>query len=208
VIGILGGTFDPIHYGHLRPALEVFETLGLAELRLIPAGVPPHRGRPTATTAQRLAMVQAAIDGLPGWRVDRRELDRPGLSYMVETLASLRSEIGTAPLVLLLGQDAYGVLDSWHQWTRILDLAHVVVMARPGSALPAAGVMGTVTAQRRVDAPAALRGHPAGRVYPCPVTQLAISGTAIRALVAAGRSPRFLLPDAVLALLHQWRLYG
>lgn len=208
MIGVLGGTFDPIHYGHLRPALEVFETLGLAELRLIPAGVPPHRGRPVASTAQRLAMVQAAIEGLAGWRVDSREMDRPGPSYMVDTLASLRAEIGAAPLVLLLGQDAYGALDRWHQWTRILDLAHVVVMARPGSALPTAGIMGTVTARRRVDAPEALRQHPAGRIYPCPVTQLAISGTAIRALVAAGRSARFLLPDAVLALLHQWRLYG
>jgi nicotinate-nucleotide adenylyltransferase len=208
VIGLLGGTFDPIHYGHLRPALEVFETLGLTEMRLIPAGVPPHRRRPAATTAQRLAMVQAAIDGMPGWRVDTREVDRPGPSYMVDTLASVRAEIGTEPLALLLGRDAYGALATWHRWTGILELAHVVVMARLGLALPERGVMGAVTAQRRVDDPAALRQDGAGRVYPCPVTQLAISGTAIRGLLAAGRSPRFLLPDPVLALVHQWRLYA
>lgn len=209
-VGILGGTFDPIHFGHLRPALELMETLGLAEVRLIPCGRPPHRNPPRASAAARLAMLQLAVAGQPGLRVDARELERPGPSYMVDTLASLRAELGATPLCLLLGSDAFLGLPQWHRWQDLLALAHLVVMHRPGwgldESLPAP--LAPLVAARQVHEAAALAVQPAGSILLTPVTPLDISATAIRALVAAGRSPRYLLPDAVWDHIRTHGLYA
>ncbi len=207
-VGILGGTFDPVHYGHLRPALEVLELLALAEVRLLPCGVPPHRGAPAATPAQRRAMLELALEEQAGLRLDTRELERPGPSYMVDTLGSLREELPDTPLCLLLGVDAFLGLTRWHRWEELFNLAHLVVMHRPGWAFAAAdATLAALLAERRVDSHAALAAHPAGAVLLQPVTQLDISATAIRAQIAAGRSPRYLLPDGVWDYIRAQGLY-
>ncbi|MCG5500647.1 nicotinate-nucleotide adenylyltransferase [Ectothiorhodospira lacustris] len=206
MIGILGGTFDPIHFGHLRPALEIQEHLGLDELRFIPCGLPPHRRRPEADVSHRLAMVEQAVALHPGFSVDRRELERDGPSYSVDTLESLRRELGAAvPLCLILGMDAFAGLSSWHRWQDLSSLAHLVVAHRPGSDEPAA--LEDRAAARRAENPADLRAAPAGRILCVPVTQLDISATAIRDRVARGGSPRFLLPEPVLTYIHRHGLY-
>ncbi|MCW9058555.1 MAG: nicotinate-nucleotide adenylyltransferase [Gammaproteobacteria bacterium] len=208
MIGIFGGTFDPIHYAHLRTALEVQQQLELAELRFIPAAVPPHRSQPLANAQQRLDMVRLAIQDQPGMTVDGRELEREGPSYMVDTLASLRDELGEVPLVLILGMDAMLGLPDWHQWTRLIELAHIVVMERPGAALPEQGELAELVRVHRCEKIARLAQKPAGAVWFVSVSQLDISATDIRARLAAGASPRFLLPDAVLDYILDEGLYG
>ncbi len=209
MIGVLGGTFDPVHFGHLRAAVELREALGLDEVRLLPCGSPPHRDPPVASGADRRAMLEAAIAGEPGLAVDARELERPGPSYMVDTLASLRAELGhQEPLCLLVGSDAFAGLDRWHEWRRIPELAHLVVARRPGADLPGTGAVAELLAARRVHEVAALRTRPAGRILIQPVTLLDISATRIRALLAAGRSVRYLLPEAALEIVRARRLYG
>ncbi|MDP2325634.1 MAG: nicotinate (nicotinamide) nucleotide adenylyltransferase, partial [Gammaproteobacteria bacterium] len=133
-IGIFGGTFDPVHTGHLRTAHEFLAGLGLAEVRFIPSRLPPHRPPTVAPEALRLRMLEAALDGLPDFRVDDRELRRPGPSYMVDTLTSLRAEVGSQPLCLLLGLDAYLGIPAWHRFRELPELAHIVVARRPGFA--------------------------------------------------------------------------
>jgi len=206
VIGVLGGTFDPVHYGHLRPALEVYELLGLSELRLIPCRVPPHRPPPEAPAYHRLAMVERAITGVSGFRADARELARPGPSFTVDTLSELREEIGPeCPLLLLMGMDAFAGLPGWHQWREIPLLAHVVVAHRPGTA-PAmdSPYLGLAPATGSV---AALRNDAQGRTFFQPVTQLDISATGIRECLRAGRSTQFLLPGSVRHYIAEHRLY-
>ena len=206
VIGVLGGTFDPIHFGHLRPALEVYESLGLAEMRFIPSHVPPHRDPPEVASQHRLAMVECAIAGVPGFVADARELSRSGPSFTVDTLDELRREVGAqCPLLLVMGMDAFAGLDSWHQWREIPRLAHIVATHRPGTA-PATDspCMALVEVAHSV---AALQSAPSGRVCFQPVTQLDISGTAIREGLRSGRSPRFLLPGSVLHYIAEHQLY-
>jgi nicotinate-nucleotide adenylyltransferase len=207
-IGIFGGTFDPIHVGHLRTAHELMTALGLAEVRFVPCRLPPHRPPAVAPEALRLRMLEAALDGLPGFRVDGRELRRPGLSYMVDTLASLREEVGDRPLCLLLGLDAFLGLSTWHRWRDIPDLAHIVVARRPGVAQAIDGEAGELIQIRATANPADLARAPAGRVLLRDVTQLEISSSAIRALVAGGGDPRFLVPDAVLELIAKTHIYA
>lgn len=209
-IGIFGGTFDPIHYGHLRPALELREQLGLDEVRFTPAAQPPHRATPTVSSAQRLAMLQRAVAGVGGFAVDARELQRSGPSYMVDTLRSLRDELGTRPLVLLLGLDAFLGLPSWHRWQAIIELAHIAVATRPGwstAELQGNEALARLWRERATEGAAALHATPAGRMVMVPVTPLAISATAIREQLFQGRSVRFLLPDSVLHYIEDNRLY-
>jgi nicotinate-nucleotide adenylyltransferase len=206
-LAILGGTFDPIHHGHLRVAWEAAEALD-AELRMVPAAVPPHRPQPGASAPQRLAMLEAALAGQDRLRADDRELRRGGASYTIDTLAELRAEIGPErPLVLLVGADAFAGLSSWHRWRELFDLAHVGVLTRPGHGGVFEAELAGEWFTRRVDGAAALRARPHGTILPIEVTPLDVSATAIRALVAAGRSPRFLLPDAVLAVIEREGLY-
>ena len=209
MIGVFGGTFDPIHFGHLRPALDVVQSLGLAELRLLPLKVAVHRPQPLASASLRLQMTRLAVNGQPGFVVDDRELTRNGPSYTVDTLASLREEVGAdSPLCLLIGGDAFAGFLDWHRPRAILGLAHLVVMQRPGAPTVRDQALRDEIGRRRVDDPGALRQAPAGRIYFQTVTQLDISSTRIRRMFAAGRSPRFLLPDAVLELLEREQCYG
>ncbi|MCF6354129.1 MAG: nicotinate-nucleotide adenylyltransferase [Candidatus Polarisedimenticolaceae bacterium] len=200
MLGILGGTFDPIHFGHLRPALEVQQALGLEEVRLIPLRDPPHRNRPQTTDTQRLSMLQAAIKGLPGFRIDRQELERKGKSYTVETLRALRKEVGGKPICLLMGSDAFGQFHTWHKPGEILQLAHLIVMQRPGDSISPA-------TDNIVESAEPLTTTAGGYILFQPVTQLDISSTSIRALIRNNLSPRYLLPDEVLAFIQTQKLY-
>lgn len=207
-VGVLGGTFDPVHFGHLRAAVEAREMLGLDDLRLLPAGRPAHRGEPGAAPEHRLAMLERALERCPGLRADDREVRRPGVSFMVDTLAAIRAEIGSEPLLLLVGQDAANHLDTWHRWPRLFELAHLVVLRRPESHFQCQGDLRDEVMARRVSDPAMLRGSPAGRVLTLQVTQLDISSTHIRELIAQRRSARFLLPDTVIDYIESQGLYA
>ncbi|MCG6943353.1 MAG: nicotinate-nucleotide adenylyltransferase [Thiohalocapsa sp.] len=199
MIGILGGAFDPVHFGHLRTALEVREALGLDEVRLLPLNVAVHREQPAADGALRLRMLEAAVANAPGLVADDRELTRPGGSYTVDTLTHLRDELGAdVRLCLLVGGDAFNGFLAWHRPRDILGLAHLAVMRRPGSVLPRDPELREELERRRAARPADLHAAPAGRIWLQSVTQLDISSTRIRRTMAAGHSPRFLLPDAVL----------
>ncbi len=196
-IGIFGGTFDPIHYGHLRTAYEMLQALDLAEVRFIPSGDPPHRGETCASADVRLEMVRVATDDQPGFVVDDRELHRDGPSYTVDTLASLREEHGDASIGLIIGMDAFLGLTGWHRWDDILGLAHIIVAHRPGWKAPDIGPLGELVADYGTHKVCDLHDKAQGCVHIHAVTQLEISSTEIRELVAAGRDPRFLMPDSV-----------
>ncbi len=138
MIGILGGTFDPVHFGHLRLALEAKEALALQEVRFIPVAAPPHRAPPVATFEARCTMLKLALADTPGFVLDAIEATLPAPSYTVQTLTALRASLGAdPPLALLMGADAFADLTSWHQWKRLLELAHLVVATRPGTELRA-----------------------------------------------------------------------
>lgn len=205
MIGIFGGTFDPIHYGHLRPAEEARDQLALTEVRFVPAGQPPLRSQPVASAAQRLAMVELAIRGIDRFRIDARELQRAGPSYTVTTLESLRRELPTTPLCLLIGMDQFVGFEHWHRWPEIPDLAHLVVLRRPGAVLD---VLPPWAQSRATDQVDDLRRAPAGRLAFLPVHPQDISATRIRAALSRGESVAGQLPDAVLAYIHSNHLYG
>ena len=208
-VALLGGTFDPVHYGHLRPAIELLEGLGLSELRLVPGHVPPHRPQPRLDAASRCALLDTAVAGIPGLVVDRRELMRPGPSYTVDTLAGLRRELGPdRPLCFVMGSDAFRGLMQWHRWDELVGQAHLVVTTRGGdhAAMPAA--LAEWLAPRRAGHPGELRNAPAGRVWFHPVSRLEISATAIRRLLARGFSVQGLTPDPVWQHLAATGRYG
>jgi nicotinate-nucleotide adenylyltransferase len=206
-IGILGGTFDPVHCGHLRLAVEIRERLSLDCVRLLPAPNPRLRDAPRADVSRRLELLAAAVEGEPHLQVDARELQRDGPTYTVETLESLRQEFPHGVLVFIVGMDSFQKLDRWHRWQELLDLAHLAVAHRPGGCLPDPGPVADLLAQRRCDDVAVLKSMPAGRIMICEPPLLDISATRIRSLVAQGRSIRFLVPDKVIELINRTRCY-
>lgn len=212
-LAILGGTFDPVHYGHLRLADDVRRALALPEVRLVPAGEPPHRLAPQASARDRIAMLELAVREFPGLVVDAREIDRVGKSYTVDTLSELRAEMPHTPLALLVGADAFRGLPSWHRWTDVFALAHLIVVPRPGIAIGAdlPDVLAREWNARRIDDPQVLRDHLAGSIYLQPVAEQPISSTAIRAALAHGGFEPVeiagLLPAAVLAYIESNGLY-
>jgi nicotinate-nucleotide adenylyltransferase len=207
-IGIFGGTFDPIHYGHLRTAFELLQALRLNEMRFMPAGNPPHREQPIASSEQRLAMVKAAVAGQAGFVVDDREMRREGPSYSVDTLAALRADFPDRPLCLIVGMDAFLGLPKWHQWREILQLAHLVVAHRPGWRAPSMGPLGELLVDRGTGRINDLHESIAGRIYIHAVTQLEISSTEVRKLIASGRDPRYLMPDSVREIIETTGCYS
>jgi len=207
LIALLGGTFDPVHFGHLRTALEVHDALACDELRLVPCSRPPHREMPVASARQRLEMLRLAVAGVPGFTVDEREIRRDGPSYMVDTLASLRTDCGDVSLCLIIGMDAFVSLDTWHEWRRLPELAHFLVVERPGVVPPEKGAVATLLAERCTNDLKNLRSESAGRIVIWSGTQLEISATAIRSIVADGRNPSFLLPNEVIRFINKEGLY-
>jgi nicotinate-nucleotide adenylyltransferase len=212
-IGILGGTFDPIHNGHLRLAQEALEQCGLAAVRIIPAGTPPHRNKPHAAAKHRLEMTRLAVAGNAALILDEREIHRNGPSYTVDTLASLRTELGMQqPLCLLMGGDAFLQLDTWHEWKQLFELAHIVVMQRNGRPLgnlieQANSALREQYRARLAPAPGALHEAPAGRIAVIDMPALEISATDIRSRCAQGKSLLYLVPEAVAEYIQNHHLY-
>lgn len=205
-----GGTFDPVHAGHLAIARGARDALGCT-IRLMPAADPPHREAPGANAAQRAEMLDLAIAGEAGLRVDRRELRRDGPSYSVDTLRGLRAAYGPqAPLALLVGADSLLGLPGWHQWTALFDLAHFVVADRPGSALDARlpPALAQALEGRWVDDPQALSAAPAGRLLRLHQPLHPGSATRVRQRIAAGEAWRDLVPAAVADYIVGHGLYG
>jgi nicotinate-nucleotide adenylyltransferase len=213
VLGIFGGTFDPIHCAHLELAREVRAALDLAAVRFIPAGDPPHRAAPVASAMHRLTMVELAIADIPGLEVDGREIRRRGRSYTVDSLAELRAEAPSRPLALIVGADAFLGLPTWHRWRELFDFAHVVVVARPGIPLDGAlpPDLGREWSRRFDSDVGVLAEKPAGAIIVQPITAHAIAASAIRAQLALGPegivAVRGLLPAAVLAYIDRNQLY-
>lgn len=207
-IGVFGGTFDPIHFGHLRTGFELWQALGLAELRFLPTGNPGHREPPIADPGLRLAMVRAAVADQPGFVVDDREVRRSGVSYSVDTLTELRAEFPQRALCLILGMDAFLGLPGWHRWREIPELAHIVVAHRPGWRAPTSGPLGELMVDRGTGGVRDLHTTVAGRIYVHAVTQLEISSTDLRLIITSGRDPRFLVPDAVREIILDTGCYA
>lgn len=208
-VGMLGGTFDPIHHGHLRSALEVREALGLDRLHMIPAPQPPLRGVPQVSAEQRLALLQAGIGSTQGLYADSRELHRKGPSYSIDTLAELRAEYGEqARLVMIIGFDAFLRLPQWHRAEDLLSLAHLVVMARPGYQAPWPEQLKELVGASEVEDSVSLMQRPSGGVLMVSLpSMMAISATYIRKRLGEGKSVRYLLPEAVEEAIQEKGFY-
>ena len=212
-IGIFGGTFDPIHHGHLRLAEELAEEAKLGEVRFVPSGTPPHRTSPGASADDRVAMARLATAGNPKFAVDDRETKRTGPGYTVDTLTELRREFGVSrSLALLLGADAFLELATWHRWRELFSLAHIVVAYRPGFPIDTWQArmpqpLAHEYAVRSMQQPLAVHLAPAGGIAAVSMTGLDISATFVRTALAAGESVRYLLPDAVLDYIQTRGLY-
>lgn len=214
-IGIFGGTFDPIHYGHLRLVEEAREALALEQVVLIPSGLPPHRAAPRTPAGDRLAMTRLAAAGNAALIVDPAEAESTAPSYSVLTLERLRAQFGPSrPLVLLVGADAFAGLPSWHRWRELFALAHIAVANRPGHPTDArrfpdllSHALAAECSARFCDRALDLRGVAAGRVLPFAMTPLAISASLLRARLAAGHTVRYLLPDSVVDYIRCHHLY-
>ena len=206
---IYGGTFDPVHHGHLRLALEVSERFGNVPVNLVPCHVPPHRGATGATAAQRLRLLELAIAGEPRLHIDDRELRREGASNTADTLRQLRSELGAEePLVMVVGTDAFAGFDRWKEWQQISSLAHIVVVRRPGTSLNPEGEPAKLLAERGVDSAEAFRSQASGLALELNPPWLDISATGIRERIGSGLSARYLAPDTVLAEILRMGVYG
>lgn len=206
-IGILGGTFDPIHIGHLRSAIEVLEGCELDEVRLIPGAVPPHRATPDVSAQQRLAMVQLAVQGIAGLSVDDRELGRDGPSWTIDTLLSLRAELAPQDrLYFILGQDAFAGLHLWHRWQEVFLHCHLLVLQRPHQPVELPEQIQALVQQRGVATAQAMQ-QPVGQIALIEQTPMPVSATAIRQLRAAGRRIEFLVPHGVANYIDCHGLY-
>ncbi|MDE2365992.1 MAG: nicotinate-nucleotide adenylyltransferase [Betaproteobacteria bacterium] len=211
--GIFGGTFDPIHYGHLRVAEEIAEMAGLAEIRFLPAATPRLRHPPVAMIGHRVAMVRLATQGNSRFILDEREIRRGGSSYSFDSLCELRRELGESVILCFItGMDAFAKLPEWHRWRELFELCHFIIAARPGHTLMSnRGILPRVLeeecAQRWVSDADALENTPGGLIFIAPTTLLDISATHIRARIAAGKSIRYLTPDTVVEYISANHLY-
>jgi nicotinate-nucleotide adenylyltransferase len=207
-IGILGGTFDPIHHGHLRMALELFEALDLLKVHLIPCYQPVHRKLPAASPEQRLAMVECAVSGEPALFADNREIKRQSPSYTIDTLLEIRAEMPNTPLCLMVGIDAFLGFSSWHRFEEILENAHIIVAHRPNYQLPQTGIIADLLKERLQQEVAYIHEKQAGGILFRPITSLEISASDIRKQIAMGRNPRYLLPDRVFDYIKENGTYS
>ena len=212
-IGVLGGTFDPIHFGHLRLAQEALEQCNLAAVHFIPGGTPPHRDAPHASAQHRLNMTRLALQGNRTFVLDEREIRRTDPCYTVDTLAALRAELcAQQPLCLLMGGDAFQLLHTWYEWKRLFGLAHIVVMQRAGRPLgnaiyEADAALRDEYQARLAPAPSALHDSPAGAIVVADMPALEISATDIRRRCAEKKDIHYLLPDVVADYIQSQHLY-
>lgn len=206
-LALFGGTFDPVHYGHLRCADEVRQKLGLSSLYLLPAGSPPHRGAPEATVEQRLDMLQLACLEFPSLRIDDRETRRSGPSYMVDTLEEMRTGNADQPMLLLIGQDAANLLHTWFHWERLFELTNIVILTRPGSHSQYTPELARQIQDRSVSVVQDLLKSRAGSVFHLRVESIDVSASKIKHIIRSGRYPESMLPAAILEYIRQNRLY-
>ena len=206
LMGILGGTFDPVHYGHLLPAQEVMQVVGLEQVRFLPNRVPPHREQPWLNIDQRRQLIELAIKGFDGFVFDDRELRRDGPSYMVDTLADLHREFPGYTLCLLMGMDAFEGFAQWHRWQEILQLSHLIVMTRPGMKLPDFSRDQVILKQSLTHDAVNLARSQRGQILLQSVTLVDISATQIRQNLGAGRSIQNLVPDVIRERLEAWQV--
>lgn len=204
-IGLFGGTFDPVHFGHLRPALELAEHFSLDTLYLLPNHRPQHRDQPQASTAERIAMLEISVKEVPRLEVDVREAMRDEATYTFDTLTELREDQPAATLIFFMGVDAFAKFDQWHRWQDILELANIVVIDRPDSTL-SEFANGLISRQAE-QAGRSIQPGSVGVIERCKVTQLSISATDIRRRVNEGYNIRFLLPDPVREYIYDHKLY-
>lgn len=207
-LGIFGGTFDPIHVGHLRTGYELMHALQLAEVRWIPVGNPGHRDPPLASASLRLEMVRVAIADQPGFVLDDREIRRSGVSRTIDTLCELREECPGRSISVLLGMDAFAGFMQWHRWSEIFDYAHLVVAHRPGWPPPSDGPLAALLAERALADVDTLHSVPCGGIHVRRVTPLEVSSTDLRELLVAGDDPRFLVPDPVRTIIIESGCYA
>lgn len=209
LIGVFGGTFNPIHHGHLRLAQELADTLDLAEVRFIPSANPPHKTAPQVSAIQRAAMVQLAIADNPKFTLDTRELERSGASYTIDTLSSLFEELEDAALCLIMGSDAFLTLDTWHRWQELLDFCHILLVQRPhiANTKGLSAALNTCMQQHYTEECTALSQQRSGLITMQKITALDISSSQIRHLIQHKQSPAYLLPESVLAYIKQQQLY-
>ncbi|MCB1668763.1 MAG: nicotinate-nucleotide adenylyltransferase [Porticoccaceae bacterium] len=206
-IGVFGGTFDPVHIGHLRTALELKARLNLAEMRMIPSAQPPHRDTPSTSAAHRLAMLERAVAGEPGMKADDCELKRTGPSYTIDTLRAVRAEMGAhVPVYLCIGMDALLTINSWQHWRLLLDFAHIVAVARPGWLPPEEGDVAVFIRQHREQLEC-LPNSACGHIAIAEMTLLPVSATGIRESLKRGESVRYLVPDSVIEYIREQGLY-
>lgn len=205
---MLGGTFDPVHNGHLRMAVELHERLEGARIRLMPCHRPPHRDQPGVEGDQRLAMLREAVAEEPGLVVDSRELEQDRVSYTAETLQQLRAELGPeTPLAMVVGTDAFNTFDQWRDWMQLPDLAHIIVVNRPGFPLAPPESVAAMLNERRAHGPSQLQEAASGHVLPMELPLLEIAATEVRQRVAQGRSIRYLVPEPVWRTIRDQALY-
>ncbi|MCG8432423.1 MAG: nicotinate-nucleotide adenylyltransferase [Gammaproteobacteria bacterium] len=207
LIGVFGGMFDPVHYGHLRSALEVQQHFGLDHVRLVPCAQPPHRDAPAAAAPARFGMVEVAVSDQPGLVADDCEISRGGSSYTVDTISVMQERFAGDAFCLLLGMDAFLGFCRWHRWREILDKAHIIVMHRPGYHPSPEGELKAVYDARYSADLADMRNNMHGGIYTHAVTQLEISSTQIRDSIKQGKNIRYLMPDTVMHFINEKNYY-
>jgi len=207
MIGILGGSFDPIHYGHLHIALTLYQQLHLSEVRFIPCKNSVSNKKIVANVQQRLTMLKLALQPYSYFSIDEQELHRSTPSYMIETLAALRQKWGDRSLGLILGYDNLVKLDHWHQWASLIDYAHLLIVPRPDQAEPYSKEIDAFIEKHRTHDASLLTRQPAGLLFMTHGQALPISATDIRKTIASGSYPFGLLPSTVLDYILEQKLY-
>lgn len=204
---VLGGTFDPVHFGHLRMAQEMLNKFPSADVFLMPSAYPPHRTEPAASPEQRIEMLRLVLDNIPNLHVDTRELERETPSYSVISLGEIRKEIGDKSLIFIMGTDAFAKLEQWHRWQELLNLTNILVIGRPSCELPKKGTVAEVYTQCSVSSALELANHQYGKIAYYQMPQLDISSTFIRKQIKNGKSPRFLMPSVIIEYIQAHSLY-
>ena len=207
-LAILGGTFDPVHFGHLQSAIAVKELLAVPVVKLVPSFIPPHRGLPHSTAIERLSMLQLASHDNSGVVVDDREISRQGVSYTVDTLTSFRQEIGeNASLYFVLGIDSYCTLNKWVRWQELTEIAHLIVLARPGCLPQVPSEVRVWQSKKLVNDVNCMRGKPGGEICHVELVQVDVSATEIREMIGSGVRPAGKMPESVIDFAFAHELY-